>query len=691
MDVYVLSVSPLSLLIRAMNNSNALLINVPGGTQRILYSNKLKAGDISTVILTSMYPYFLEGLSGFLQTMCNSGPPTNVNLLISDSNAFDLLKVLNDFAYAPYWNESIVLFSRAYQDHTSAPWIIRAVFSDSDVPLLFFIEHTITKRKLNKAKIKELNLTGLQCKELAAGAAVIHEGVSILPEDVSVLVTTRSIVILLDTYYPEREEQVLSAVLKLVEKGGSCLICASERYRPLLSAKMSQKPTVCTIYCADSPTLKSPNDPSVLTAYADFVGLRRIWNTLAPHALMPPTELCLASETPSMTRFFLDNAIERFAPPLLSTLLNPISSLDIYIQYSSLFDAFSSNPAVPLPSPDTPGLLFLGTGASVPSKYRNVSGYIIITSTKHTICIDPGEGTLQLLEWVVTDAVASELASNLCFVGITHSHADHYLGLASLVHRYLIEMQNLKAKGDTEKLHPLIILAGSTELSYLSHSLNILGKTYQQLADTYLCILRKEDTDYLGRLISLPELLDGHQPDSGFSAATRDIQLLLVPSDHIPHSVSIFLKDNSLQAGIGISGDTRPSPFFVSGAQTLRNANTKFLLIVHEATFSDSEQDLAMLKGHSTIGQAAKQIRKCGADVGIFTHFSQRYTKSVPELSSNIDQKDKPVYLYASDLMWLPLEQQSGHNTLPASLQSWVDLASSVKQLYAMADCPTIN
>ena len=164
-----------------------------------------------------------------------------------------------------------------------------------------------------------------------------------------------------------------------------------------------------------------------------------------------------------------------------------------------------------------------------------------------------------------------------------------------------------------------------------------------------------------------------------------------MPSDHIPHSVSIFLKDNSLQAGIGISGDTRPSPFFVSGAQILRNANTKFLLIVHEATFSDSEQDLAMLKGHSTIGQAAKQIRKCGADVGIFTHFSQRYTKSVPELSSNIDQKDKPVYLYASDLMWLPLEQQSGHNALLASLQSWVDLASSVKQLYAMADCPTIN
>lgn len=702
MDVYILSVAPLSLLIRALNSSNAVLVNVPGGTQRILNSNKLKIGDISVVLLTNAHPYFLEGVSGLLQTLCNNGPPVTTDLLTSDPSVLDLLETLNDFAHTPYWDGRTVLFSKTYQDYSTALYAIRAIALDSDMPLLFSIEHTVTKRKLDKKKIKDLRLTGFQCKELAAGTTIVHEGVPIVPNDVSVLMTIRSVIILIDTYYPDKADQILLTVLELVKKGGSFLICASEQYRSLFSTKVLKQLTLDIIYCADSCTLKSPNDLGVLTAYADFISLRRVWNVFVPHALVPPIELCLASETPSMTRFFLSTTVGRFAPTRLSALHDPISSLDIYPQYSGLLKEAGSSLNSPMcvPSLDVPGLLLLGTGASVPSKYRNVSGYMIVTSSRHTVCIDPGEGTLQLLEWVAKDISVSDLVTNLSFIGITHSHADHYLGLSSLVHRYLLEVMHLIAKGDTEKLHPLIILAGSTELSYLNHSLKTLKEPYQQLADTYLQILPREATSYLGKTISFPELLNGCQFNSYYLTATRDIQFLFVPSDHIPGSISIFLKDNLLQTGIGISGDTRPSPAFVSGAQMLRSINTKFLVIVHEATFADSEQDLAALKGHSTIGQAAKQIHKCGADVGIFTHFSQRYTKNVPELFANKDQEgketliDRPVYLYASDIMWLPIERQSNYNSihdLPMPVQHWIDLASSVKQLYALADCSTIN
>lgn len=702
MDVYILSVAPLSLLIRALNSSNAVLVNVPGGTQRILNSNKLKVGDISTVLLTNAHPYFLEGLSGLLQTLCNNGPPVTTDLLTSDPNVLDLLETLNNFAHTPYWDGHTVLFSKTYQDYSTALYAIRAIVLDSEMPLLFSIEYVVTKRKLDKKKIKELRLTGLQCKELAAGNTVVHEGVPIIPDDVSVLATTRSVIILMDTYYPEKTEQILSAVLELVQKEGSFLICASERYRPLLSTKMLKRNTLDIVYCADSYTLKSPNDPGVLTAYADFVGLRRIWNVLVPHALIPPLESCLASETPSLTRFFLSTALERFAPIRLSTLQDPISSLEIYPQYSGLLTETGPSlaPLACVQSLDAPGLLLLGTGASVPSKYRNVSGYLVVTSSRHTVCIDPGEGTLQLLEWAAKGISVSDLVVSLSFIGITHSHADHYLGLSSLVHRYLLEVMRLTTEGDTEKLHPLIILAGSTELSFLDHSLKTLEKSYQQLANMYLQILSREETNYLGRLTSLPEFLDGCQSTSYYLTAVRDIQFLCVPSDHIPGSISIFLRDNSLQIGIGISGDTRPSPAFVFGAQMLREANTRFLIIVHEATFADSEQDLAALKGHSTIGQAAEQIRKCGADVGIFTHFSQRYTKNIPELSSDKDQEDKeapidrPVCLYASDIMWLPIEQHSNHHSvhnLLVSIQPWTNLASFVKQLYIIADCSAIN
>lgn len=701
MDVYILSVAPLSLFIRVMNSTAAVLVNVPGGTQRILNSNKLKAGDISAILLTSSCPYFSEGLSGLLQTLCNNGPPVNADLLIGNHNALGLLGVLNDFAHTAYWGGSPVLFSKTYKDHSISPYVIHATFSDSNTLLLFSIEYTVTKRKLDKRKIRELKLAGLQCKELAAGNTVVHNGIPISPDDVSELVTTHSVVILIDTHYPGQEEQVLLAVLDQLKKGGSCLVCASERYRNMLSVGEIQRPGVSIVYCTDSFALKSPNDPGVFTAYADFINLRRIWNKLVPRALIPPFEQCLASETPGMTRFFLGSTLERFAPTHLSTLLAPISNLEIYPQYSAMLkDTVSDSTTLPYtPNIDTPGLLLLGTGASVPSKYRNVSGYLFITSTRNTVCIDPGEGTLQLLEWV-TKGDASELVAGLCFIGITHSHADHYLGLASLVQRYLIEIMHLKNKDRAKRQHPLIILAGTTELSYLNHNLKILGEPYEQLANSYLHILHREDASYLGKLFSLHELLNGHQFSSCNLTATHNIQLLFLQSDHIPNSISIFLKDDTLQAGIGISGDTRPSPFLISGSHILRHTDVKFLLVVHEATFSDSEQDLAVVKGHSTISQAADQLRKCGPDVGVFTHFSQRYTKSVPELLSDKKQEDqgaladRPIYLYASDLLWLPIERQLDHDSvcsLPASIQSWADLALSIKQLYSMVDGASVN
>lgn len=701
MYAYILSVSPLSLLIRVMNGTSSVLVNVPGGTQRVLNSNKLKAGDISAILLTSCSPYFVEGISGLLQTLYNNGPLVNADVLVGNRNALDLLEAINDFAHTPYWGGNAVLFDKLYRDHFISPYVIHTMLSDSDTPLMFSIEYTVTKRKLDKRKLRELKLSGLQCKELAAGNTVIHNGVPVSSDDVSELVTTRSVIIIIDTHHPGQEEQVLLAVLRRVGKGASCLICASEQYRNLLSTRELQRPEVTVVYCADSSTLKSPNDPGIFTAYIDFISMRRIWNTIVPHALVPPFEQCLISETPSMTKFFLGTTVERYAPAQLSTLLAPISDIHIYPQYYDIFRERVSNSTILFSAPNlnTPGLLLLGTGASVPSKYRNVSGYIFVTSTRNIVCIDPGEGTLQLLEWV-TKGNASELIASLCFIGITHSHADHYLGLASLVQRYLLEIMRINTRGEKEKQHPLIILAGTTEISYLHYNLKILGDPYTQLASIYLYVLHREDATRLGKILSYKELLDGYQSCLFNLEIAQKIQFLFVQSDHIPNSISIFLTDSSLQTSIGISGDTRPSPFLVLGAHMLRSTGTKFLLLVHEATFSDLEQDLATAKGHSTIGQAAEQIRQSGADVGIFTHFSQRYTKSVPELISDKEPVNKeakakrPIYLYASDMMWLPIDQQSSQDSvadLSAPIGSWIGLSSSIKQLYSVMDDVSIN
>ena len=51
---------------------------------------------------------------------------------------------------------------------------------------------------------------------------------------------------------------------------------------------------------------------------------------------------------------------------------------------------------------------------------------------------------------------------------------------------------------------------------------------------------------------------------------------------------------------------------------------------IHEATFEEDMWESAIVKKHSTVGEALDVIG--GAKYGILTHFSQRYGKSCPEL-----------------------------------------------------------
>lgn len=71
-------------------------------------------------------------------------------------------------------------------------------------------------------------------------------------------------------------------------------------------------------------------------------------------------------------------------------------------------------------------ILFTGTGASIPNKYANVSGQLLILNG-HKFLLDCGESTL--LQLLFNDIKIEEIEA----VFITHEHADHYLGLASFL------------------------------------------------------------------------------------------------------------------------------------------------------------------------------------------------------------------------------------------------------------------
>ena len=73
------------------------------------------------------------------------------------------------------------------------------------------------------------------------------------------------------------------------------------------------------------------------------------------------------------------------------------------------------------------------------------------------------------------------------------------------------------------------------------------------------------------------------------------------------------------------TGDTRPA------ASTIE-ISTGADLLIHEATFSDEEQERAVETGHATSREAAEVAAKAGVKQLVLTHLSARYSVNAADL-----------------------------------------------------------
>jgi ribonuclease Z len=90
-------------------------------------------------------------------------------------------------------------------------------------------------------------------------------------------------------------------------------------------------------------------------------------------------------------------------------------------------------------------IVFLGTGSSQPSKYRNVSAIYVHLFKQGGIMLDCGEGTYAQLTRRYGSVGAHEVLAGLKCVWISHIHADHHTGLARIlsVRRSILERRGL--------------------------------------------------------------------------------------------------------------------------------------------------------------------------------------------------------------------------------------------------------
>lgn len=266
---------------------------------------------------------------------------------------------------------------------------------------------------------------------------------------------------------------------------------------------------------------------------------------------------------------------------------------------------------------------FLGTSAAAPTLHRNVSG-IAVKADADLLLFDCGEGSQrQMIRYGTGFSVSA--------VFFTHFHADHYLGIIGFLRTlgmggreqpltlygplsarkvldtaihlgverlaFPVSIEELKG-GDEVKRGGYVVRAVRVD-----HRVNALGYVLQ------------EDTRP-GRFdLSVAKAL-GVPPGPAYGKLQKGETVTL--EDGRVVEPSQVLGPSRRGRKLVISGDTRPCAALTEAA---KDAD----VLIHEATFSDEEQERALETRHSTGREAGKVAADAQVKRLVLTHFSSRH------------------------------------------------------------------
>ncbi|WVW79468.1 hypothetical protein I302_101437 [Kwoniella bestiolae CBS 10118] len=376
-----------------------------------------------------------------------------------------------------------------------------------------------------------------------------------------------------------------------------------------------------------------------------------------------------------------------------------------------LADPRSTHPPTPKVGDDIT-VTTLGTGSAIPSKYRNVSSTHIDIPGLGGILLDTGEGTLGQMKRRFGKEGVRKLLGELRMIFISHMHADHHLGLNSV----LEERFKLGITSPLFLIAPTNIALNMQESASWQYSAtsrealeNVVFINIQRLGFKMFNGKNREKES----APPLPTPTDGSKlPETeaemdqweregledrengrrvwpftnvyGFSPAAsgdhwnavhrlldelsfRSIWAPVVPHRGRAYGLAI---EHSSGWKIVYSGDTKPS-------EELVQAGRDATLLIHEATLEDDKPDVAAVKGHSTFSQAIDIGKRMKARHILLNHFSQRYPK-LPKLPtavpSTIDDDSttavQPVVSISFDFMSIKIRDmwKMAHYMEPLSL-----------------------
>lgn len=304
---------------------------------------------------------------------------------------------------------------------------------------------------------------------------------------------------------------------------------------------------------------------------------------------------------------------------------------------------------------------FLGTGAGMPAKERNVTS-LALSFPEYDgdlWLFDCGEGTQRQILY------SSVKLTRLTVIFITHLHGDHLFGLPGILGSRSFQgaegpLLIIGPTGLGQFIETSLRVSG-THLHYpvIVHEIKRAGIVYE---NEHFVVKAKEldhgimsygyritEKDQPGELLAdkLGQL--GIEPGPIYREFKEKPEVVMPDGRRI--LTAPFVGEKRKGRRIAIIGDTRPC------AQTVELSDRVDVLI-HEATFRHEAASMAHDYHHSTSVQAATIARKASAGTLILTHLSSRYQK---EEQSSLLSEAKSIFpntLLASDLWTFHLQRR---------------------------------
>jgi ribonuclease Z len=303
-------------------------------------------------------------------------------------------------------------------------------------------------------------------------------------------------------------------------------------------------------------------------------------------------------------------------------------------------------------------LLFLGTGAGMPAKTRNVASFALkLLEERNAVWLfDCGEATQHQI--LYTSLKPKKIEK----IFISHLHGDHIYGLPGLLSSRSVQggESPLVIYGPTgiEAFVKTSLLVSGTKLSYSleiveieegtifqDDQFTVMAKKVSHGIDSYG--YRVEEKDLPGALLVDALIQKGIRPGPVYQRLKNGETIETENGEKI--NGNDFMGPAKKGRIVAYTGDTRLCDSLCELAQDAD-------VLIHEATFGKEEDELARLYYHSTTEHAAATAKKANVKQLILTHISARYQGDAKK--KELEEEAKTIFpqtVVASDFDSYPI------------------------------------